>query len=108
MTTTAPRTFPAPQAYTDQPRPQIALIPVVSNQVKAIGYDSVTQTLAVTFTRGAGAIYHYPDVPAETHDAFVKAESIGKFFGEKIKSLPFTKFSAEPEEPSAVEERQAA
>lgn len=87
---------PEPAAFTDEPRPEIALTPVESNQVKAIGYDEATQTLAVTFTRGTGAIYHYPDVAKETFDAFMSAESIGKFFGQHIKNLPFKKYAPEP------------
>lgn len=94
---TMAREFKAPQPYSDKPRPFIALQPVTSNQVAAIGYDEATQTLAVTFTRGAGAIYHYPNVTKETHDAFMQAESIGKFFGAHIQNLPFEKFQPEPE-----------
>lgn len=85
------------QAFTDKTRPAIALVPVTSNQVKAIGYDEATQTLAVAFTRGTGAIYHYPNVNAEMHNAFMQAESVGKYFGAHIKDLPFEKFAAEPE-----------
>ena len=98
------KTFPVPQEFSTDPRPAIALVPVTSNQVKAIGYDAATQTLAVTFTRGAGAIYHYPGVSPETHDAFMQAESIGKFFGEKIKQLPFTKYAPEPVPEKASDE----
>lgn len=89
------KTYTEPAAYSDAPRPQIELKPVESSQVKAIGYDDAIQTLAVTFTRGAGAIYHYPNVTKEIYDAFVASESIGKFFGQHIKQLPFTKFPAE-------------
>nr|WP_319566233.1 KTSC domain-containing protein [uncultured Rhodoferax sp.] len=95
------RTFTAPQDYSKDPRPTIALVPVKSNQVKAVGYDASTQTLAVTFTRGAGAIYHYPNVTAEAHAAFIGAESIGKHFGQHIQSLPFSKFAPDPA-PEAV------
>jgi len=91
-----PKTFTAPQDFTDEDRPPIALTPVESNQVKAIGYDEATKTLAVTFTRGTGAIYHYPGVTPEQHHAFVKAESIGVHFGKHIKSLPFKKYHGEP------------
>ena len=76
-------------------RPAIALEPVKSNQVKAIGYDAATKTLAVTFTRGVGAIYHYPDVEPEAYEAFKSAESIGKHFGQHIKPLPFVKYPGE-------------
>ena len=89
--------FTIAAAYTEGQRAPIELKPVKSNQVKAIGYDEATKTLAVTFTRGAGAIYHYPDVTKETHEAFVSAESVGKFFGQHIQPLPFSKYAPEPE-----------
>lgn len=95
------RKFAAPQDYTDEPRPPIALQPVESSQVKAIGYDEQTRTLAVTFNYGAGAIYHYPDVAPETFEAFRTAESIGIFFGKNIKALPFKKYRAEPQQVEA-------
>lgn len=90
------RTFTAPQDYSKDPRPPIALVPVKSNQVKEVGYDPATQTLAVTFTRGTGAIYHYPNVTPEAHAAFVGAESVGQHFGQHIKPLPFTKYAPDP------------
>lgn len=88
----------APAPYCDDAYTAIPMKPVESNQVKAIGYDEATKTLAVTFTRGAGAIYHYPDVEPELYAEFIGAESIGTFFGKHIKSLPFKKFK----EPEAV------
>jgi hypothetical protein len=87
--------FTAPQALEEGPAPAIALDSVESNQVKAIGYDDATQTLAVTFKYGK-AVYHYPNVPRETYEAFKGAQSIGKFFGEHIKSLPFKKYASDP------------
>lgn len=94
--------FPEPAAYSEQPRPQIQLHPVESNQVGAIGYDEATQTLAVQFKRGARAIYHYPNVTRETFEAFKSAESIGTYFGQHIKALPFEKFPCEDaEQPQA-------
>jgi hypothetical protein len=85
-----------PAAFSEEPRPQIALFPVTSNQVAAIGYDGASKTLAVKFTRGTGAIYHYPNVEPQTHADFVAATSIGTFFGKHIKHLPFTKYQADP------------
>lgn len=88
------KTYTAPAPFSaGQPLP-IPLTPVTSNQVAAIGYCPETKTLAVTFTRGAGALYQYPNVEPETHAAFIGAESIGKFFGQHIKSLPFEKYPA--------------
>lgn len=94
------KTFAAPALYDDEPCTPIPMTPVTSNQVKAIGYDEATKTLAVTFARGAGAIYHYPDVDPELYAEFIGAESIGAFFGKHIKPLPFKKFRA-PEDAAA-------
>ena len=91
-----PKKFPEPQAFEKTERPQITLNPVESNQVKAVGYDPLTRELAVTFTRGNGAIYHYFEVAPQTFEDFIKAESIGKFFGQHIKHLPFRKYAADP------------
>lgn len=87
-------------------RPPIQLEPVQSSQVKAIGYDAATQTLAVQFTHGAGAIYHYPNVAPEVHAAFVSSESIGKFFGKHIK--PTTNFKKYPGTPVVAEPETAS
>lgn len=92
---------PAAADFTDEPRPPIALVPVVSQQVKAIGYDAATKILAVQFNHGVGAIYHYPGVEPETHQAFMAAESIGTFFGKHIKSLAFKKYRPEQEAATA-------
>jgi hypothetical protein len=90
-----PNTYTAPAAFNDDTeRLDIPLTPVQSNQVKAIGYDATTQTLAVTFTRGPGTVYQYPNVDPQLHADFLAAESIGTFFGQRIKSLPFKKFAA--------------
>jgi hypothetical protein len=87
------KTYAAPAPFSDKKRPEIPLQPVKSSQVKAIGYDAETKTLAVQFTRGAGAIYHYPNVEPDTHKAFVGAPSIGGYFGKHIKPLRFEKFA---------------
>lgn len=103
---TTDRKFPEPQPFTDKARPPIALQPVDSSQVKAVGYDAETKTLAVQFKHGVGAIYHYPNVEPETHAAFMAAKSIGKFFGEHLKTLPFEKY--EPvADPTKAKEQNA-
>jgi hypothetical protein len=65
----------------------IPLTPVQSSQIHAIGYDAASSTLRVQFksAAGAGSVYDYPGVPAETHANFLKAESVGKFFGANVK-----------------------
>lgn len=81
-------------AFTDKDYAHIPLTAVESNQVAAIGYDAASGTMAVTFTRGPGHVYHYPNVSPELHQQFLEAESIGSFFGQNIKALPFDKFPA--------------
>ena len=84
----------APQAFEEGEYQEIALHPVESSQVKAIGYDVATKTLACQFAHGLGSIYHYPNVEPETYKAFIGSESIGKFFGKHVKPLPFKKYPA--------------
>jgi hypothetical protein len=91
---TMSKDFKPAQDFEDGDAPAIELKPVDSSQVKAIGYDPATQTLACTFTRGPGHIYHYPNVTPEQHAAFVGAESIGTHFGKHIKPLAFKKYRA--------------
>jgi hypothetical protein len=88
------KTFTVAQAFSTKPYAPIPLVAVKSSQVQAIGYDAATRTLAVTFTRGSGSIYHYGDVSPEVHAAFVNAASIGNYFGAHIKPLKFEKFQA--------------
>lgn len=61
----------------------IALKPVKSSFISAIGYDLASRTLAVRFA--VGNVEHYPDVPPEVAEAFGKAESPGRFFGSQIR-----------------------
>lgn len=100
------KTYTAPAAFSDEQPLAINMAPVESNQIAAIGYDAETKTLAVTFTRGGGALYQYPNVEPEVHAAFVGAESIGKYFGAHIKALPFKKFPA-PAAPASNEKPAA-
>ena len=84
----------APAAFSDKEYKAIPMTPVQSNQIVAVGYDAARKTLALTFTRGPGHVYHYPGVTKKTHDDMMAAESIGTFFGQHIKPLPFKKFPA--------------
>lgn len=89
-----PKTFAEPQAFAEDEYVPIALMPVQSSQVAAVGYSPERKTLAVTFTRGPGHIYHYLDCDAKLHSDFLAAESIGNFFGKHIKSRSFKKYPA--------------
>lgn len=61
----------------------IALKPVESSQIEAIGYDAETQTLAIQFN-GGKKVYHYADVPQEVFDGFGNG-SAGKHFASAVR-----------------------
>jgi hypothetical protein len=88
----------------------ITLTPVESSQIAAVGYDAATRTLAIQFKKKSGpsSLYHYDNVPADVHQAFVAAESKGRFFGANIKgNADFAYRKIEPErkdEDAATEE----
>lgn len=76
----------------------IALQPVESNQIAAIGHDAATETLAIQFKNWKGeatSIYEYRNFTAADFAAFQAAESKGKHFGAHIKpfadKFPYTK-----------------
>jgi hypothetical protein len=58
----------------DKPAP-IALNPVKSSSVAAVGYDRAGLRFGVQFK--SGATYHYGDVDAKTAEAILAAESVG-------------------------------
>ena len=89
------KTYREPKSFEAGDAPAIAMTPVDSHKIKAIGHDAKTNTLAVTFTRGAGAVYHYPDYSPEFFLAFMAAESKGKFFGQHLQDAPFKKYRGE-------------
>lgn len=66
----------------------IAMTPVESSQIAAIGYDADSKTLAVQFPgRGPnpGDVYHYFGVEPQVFTDLLESESKGKFFGANIK-----------------------
>lgn len=59
----------------------IALTPVDSSNLSAIGYDAATRTLRIEFKGGKSPrTYDYHDVPAETYAALQDAPSKGGFW----------------------------
>jgi hypothetical protein len=95
------KNFPVPAGFSKGPRPNIPMTPVSSSQLKAIGYDPATKALACQFVHGPGHLYVYPNVEPKVHAEFMAAKSIGKFFGQHIKPLPFDKYEAPKAEESA-------
>jgi hypothetical protein len=72
------------QASQPKKRPAIVTTPCNSSQLKAWGYDASTQTMQVDFLRGASC--QYDNVPQAVADAMAKAESIGQYFGQHVRS----------------------
>lgn len=76
----------------------IPLYTVQSSQIDAIGYDSVTQTLAIQFKGkgdAPGSVYHYVNFTAEDWAELQAAESVGSHFYRHIKPrsdrFPYTR-----------------
>lgn len=72
--------------------------PVESSQIVSIGYDAGARKLEIEFpgrNGESGPVYEYENVPSEVHDGFYeidpetkKPRSIGRYFGQTIKSNP--------------------
>lgn len=61
----------------------IAMTPIKSSNIEAVGYDKDKQELHVTFK--SSGTYVYADVPQAKHTAMMGAESVGSFFHTHIK-----------------------
>jgi hypothetical protein len=64
---------------------------VESSQISEVGYDADTSTLGIRFLPGkfsAASEYHYANVPPDVHGSLVTADSVGRYFGQNIKSNP--------------------
>lgn len=87
----------------------IPLEPVQSSQLKEVGYDPASKTLAVRFNGRSGerTVYTYANVGPELYDGLRAADkdpeqSVGKYFGLHVKPFkdlyPFTKIVETDEE----------
>jgi hypothetical protein len=59
------------------------MVQVESEAIDEIGYDAGCSVMFVRFAHGGW--YSYFDVPAAIYEAFVAAESHGRFFHERIR-----------------------
>ncbi len=65
-------------------------VAVRSTEIAIVGYEASSKTLEVAFRNGS--VYHYEQVPPEMFQQFIKADSIGLYFADKIKTaFPYTK-----------------
>ena len=55
-----------------------------SKMLSAVAYDDSKRLLYLRF-RGSGAVYRYFDFPAAEYQAFLRAESKGRFFRSQIR-----------------------
>jgi hypothetical protein len=101
---------PEQEARVDQiPVAPIALEPVQSSQIAAIGHDDKTNTLAIRFKPRAGStvgpLYHYANVDRGIYNNMKAAPSIGSFFHNVIKpdtaSFPYRRVQDEAAAQSA-------
>jgi hypothetical protein len=66
----------------------IALSPVTSSQIAAVGYDATTRELVIRFHssgRKQEAVYSYDGVPFELAKGLIVAESPGSYFHRHIR-----------------------
>jgi hypothetical protein len=64
--------------------------PVISTDIRAIGYDPDNQILEVEFN--SGGVYQYSGVPPYEHEGIMNADSKGKYLHSNIKNrYPFSK-----------------
>lgn len=65
------------------------LASVASSSIAAIGYNAEERALWVQFV--SGRTYRYDDVPQATYEAFLRADSKGRFFNREIRdTYPYT------------------
>ncbi len=62
----------------------VAMRPVESGHIAAIGYDERTQTLTVKFKNGA--VHQYRNVPVAKYEELMAAESHGAHFNQHIRA----------------------
>lgn len=61
----------------------VAMQPVQSSNLAAVGYDPATLIMTVQFNSGRS--YRYKDVPQDVYLALLNAGSAGKYFNDYIK-----------------------
>ena len=59
------------------------MIPVISSAISAIGYDSQTRKMKITFTQGH--TYDFCSVPASVFEGLKQSSSKGTYYNDQIK-----------------------
>lgn len=81
--------------------------PVISSNVKSVGYDAQAKLLEVEFQNGT--VYQYEDVPSDVHAELLASPSIGRAVGTLIRGGGYavTKLAPAPEPEDEDDEAQA-
>lgn len=58
-----------------------------SSTIEEVSYDTLRMEMKIKFK--GGREYIYPNIMESMVDRLVNAESVGKFFAENVKNLPF-------------------
>jgi 7-cyano-7-deazaguanine synthase in queuosine biosynthesis len=66
---------------------EIVRVPVESSNIAAIAYDEAMRAIVIEFKDKNSSVYAYPDCDRELFEQLETAESIGKFFNQKIKNV---------------------
>jgi hypothetical protein len=61
----------------------IAMLPTNSSMANAVGYDDEKNILQIEFHNGA--VYQYSGIEEDTWEDLHQADSVGKYFNEKIR-----------------------
>ncbi|WP_076635666.1 KTSC domain-containing protein [Lactiplantibacillus plantarum] len=65
------------------------LIPVVSRDLSAVGYDQNTQQLEIVFN--SGGVYLYSGVTSDEYQGLMNASSKGRYFHTFINHHPYVR-----------------
>jgi hypothetical protein len=72
-------------------------IPVNSSNIKEVLYSEKERKLFVKFW--TEAVYSYHPIQPEAYNELIKAESVGKYFNDNIKTNPNVTVTCEKEKP---------
>jgi hypothetical protein len=62
---------------------------VSSSLLRSVGYDSDQQLLEIELQDGK--IYRYADVPEQTYQGLIEADSLGRYFNQHIRGLSYSR-----------------
>jgi len=57
--------------------------PVVSSQIKSVGYHYATNMMVIEFKNGS--VYEYEDVPYDIYETLIESKSLGTYFHKRIR-----------------------